>query len=411
MIGPLALGNDESSSTWVGGNHLYLNQDSGIKSAKTNRFSIYADGKELTSGNAYANKITIKVENTIFDPTVAPADGADILNSPLITENVTFTVDKGEVTVGLEHIYLKNIYVSRYYGMQSMFTTGTHYITSDGGFSNWEKNPTSGSSKIIKTNAPYLNRFSQKNANGYYQNSIMFNKELGNHNLVNENNEIFMWSGSKTYHVLIRNKEMKKNTVVSWMGVYNWNKPIVDDENNYIYSFKENDIEYLSVTAKKEYKNALVPLPQSLINRELCSLDAVKIKIQDVSSTNMILTSNGNTSTKISSNLNEKRIKDIGIIENYDDFIDSGIYNGVYSGQTINDETNNIVCETYESFVLTTINNYPLYEILSAKGNNISHTITQFKNSVFPNGTTKYVTRVGTKTKENGITWGKWKNV
>ena len=249
MIGPLSVrtGNDLS---WIGANHLYLNQTSGVKSSRTDSYTIYADGKEITVGCTYADNITVQVLNTIFDPNVAPSEGDTILSSPLIKESIAFNVDQGEILVGVEHKYLKDVYVGIYYGMQSMFITGTQFITADCGFSDWQEEPTSGEINIKKSIAPQLSRFSQKSASGYYQNTILLRYGLGKHEYLDNESPIFKWAGQKIYHVLIHNRTIPADTSLSWMGIYNWNKPLTDDDTHYIYAYNVNGIEYLSVTAK-----------------------------------------------------------------------------------------------------------------------------------------------------------------
>lgn len=250
MIGPMTVKTAGApyGFSWIGGNHLYLDQNSGVKSATTNTFAIYADGKQLTAGSTYAEVVTIKAENVIFDPNIAPAAGADILSSPLIEESITFSVDRGEITVGVEHRYLKETVVGTYYGMQSMFTSGTHFITAEGGFSDWKANA---AINIIKADAPQLNCFSQKNTNGYYQNTVLLPYGLGKHEYVGERDKIFVWAGYKTYHVLIQNKTIPAGTQLFWKGVYNWNAPIADDDNNYIYSYRVDGVEQTMKIVKK----------------------------------------------------------------------------------------------------------------------------------------------------------------
>ena len=293
MIGPLTVRTDGTAdgTSWIGSNHLYLNQQSGIKSAKTDSFAIYADGRPLTSGGHYADEVTVNVVNTIFDPNVAPSDGDTILSSPLIKESVTYSVNNGEVVVSVEHRYLKDIYVSTYYGMQSMFTSGTQFITGGGGYSTWQDNPTSGGVNIVKSAAPGLNRFSQKNANGYYQNTVLLPCGLGKHNMINDADDIFKWSGGKLYHVLIRKRDIASGTVLSWMGVYNWNEPIVDDVDNYIYTYNDNTTGYLSVTAKKAYDNVAVTLPAKMLNCSVTLLDGTgEIALKELVGSNLLLT-------------------------------------------------------------------------------------------------------------------------
>ena len=264
MIGPINVKRPISGDSWIGSNHLYLNQQSGIKSAITNNYSIYADGTPINNGAAYANVVTINVENTIFDPDVTPINGTNILTSPLIIENITYSISGGEIMVEVKHKYLKDVHVNTYYGMQSIFK-GVQFITAQGGYSDWKRNPTAGNVlRIKKAQAPNFNRFSQKaNDNIYCQNTILLTHDLGTHKYIKDDGDVFIWSENKAYHVLIQDKDITKNSILSWKGIYNWKKPIVDDEYNYIYEFSDKNI---SITAKKAYHNISVPAPEDALN-------------------------------------------------------------------------------------------------------------------------------------------------
>ncbi len=263
IIGPIMVKRPISGDSWVGGNHLYLNQESGIKSAATNSFSIYADGTLVEQGAVYADVVTIDVENTIFDPDVAPLNGERILSSPLIAENISYSISGGEILVNVEHCYLKDVHVGVYYGMQSAFK-GTKFITTQGGYYDWEKNPEDKDIlNIKKADVPNFNRFSQRSSNNiYYQNSILLPCGLGTHDYINDSSNIFINSGKKAYHVLIDDKKIAKGTMLSWKGIYNWRKPIVDDEYNYIYEYYNDGRKYISVTAKKPYESISIPAPE-----------------------------------------------------------------------------------------------------------------------------------------------------
>ena len=275
MIGPIAV-NSSGVESWVGGNHLYLNQQSGVKTAKTNSYAIYADGVLLEQGAAYADEVIIKVENTIFDPGVAPANGATILSVPLITESVSYKVDAGEILVGVEHSYLKDVRVLNYYGMQSMFlprtvdgvTSNVRFLTNQGGYFDWTvgRGPEDAPLYIVKQTAPTFKRFSQKIPAGHYQNTVLLPYGLGNHEYVGDDGNVFIYSGNKAYHVLIHKQNIEEGAVLSWMGVYNWKRPIVDDDNNYIYDYSDFKGKAISINAKKAYGKVAVPAPAYAAN-------------------------------------------------------------------------------------------------------------------------------------------------
>lgn len=283
MIGPVAV-RTTGGSFFVGGNHLYPNQE-GVKSAKTNSYTIYADEKAVSAGSCYADTVTIKVRNTIFDPAIVSANGQ--LSSPLIEECTSFAVDCGEISIAVEHRYMKDTSVGRYYGMQSMFTKGAEFITAHGGYSNWKANE---ETRILKGDAPLLNRFSQRTADGFYQNTVLLPYGLGTHGYVCDGQEVFIWTGAKAYHVLIRDREIPAGAKLAWMGVYNWNTPIVDDENNYIYTYKVDGEEFVSITAKKKYSNVSVAMPTRLSNTLYRALESDEnITLNDIISADMVL--------------------------------------------------------------------------------------------------------------------------
>ena len=266
MIGPIMVKRPTSGYSWVGGNHLYLDQQSGVKSAATNSYSIYADGTLIKQGATYADTITIRVENTIYDPDVAPSNGETILSSPLIAENVSYSVSGGEILVSVEHKYLKEVHVGVYYGMQSVFKGGK-FITAQGGYNDWENIPATDDFYLKKADAPNFNRFSQKaNNNIYCQNSILLPFGLGNHHYVKDDENIFIRSSGKAYHMLMHESKIEKGSLLSWKGIYNWNVPIVDDEYNYIYEYHCCGRIYISVTAKKPYDSVSLPAPKGAEN-------------------------------------------------------------------------------------------------------------------------------------------------
>jgi hypothetical protein len=267
MIGPIMVKRPISGDSWIGGNHLYLNQQSGIKSAITNSYSIHADGECIEQGATYADVVTIKVENTIFDPDVPPLSGEKKLSSPLIIENISYRISGGEILVNVEHRYLKDVHVGIYYGMQSEFKYNK-FITAQGGYSNWEKKPTNDNTSYIKkSDTPNFNRFSQKASNNiYYQNSILLPDGLGSHSYIEDDGNIFILNNEKAYHVLIQDKKIAKETVLSWKGIYNWKKPIVDDEYNYIYEYNDGEKNNISITAKRTYDSISLPAPEYAVN-------------------------------------------------------------------------------------------------------------------------------------------------
>lgn len=95
-------------------------------------------------------------------------------------------------------------------------------------------------------------------------------------------------------------------------------------------------------------------------------------------------------------------MQEVNQTASFDDYIDNGIYSGVYVGEpTLLGQGQNI--ETYETFVIVTINNYAVHQASSA----IPHLISQFKYALTPTGEVTFLKRVGRKT-EQSMSWGNW---
>ena len=108
-------------------------------------------------------------------------------------------------------------------------------------------------------------------------------------------------------------------------------------------------------------------------------------------------------------------MQEVGVTYRFDEYIDNGMYSGVYAGLDIHEGGNSgaqsgsteILCHQYETFVIVTINNYSVVATLKNQGIDIPHSISQFKYALTPYGNVTFFKRVGIK---NGtsISWGEW---
>jgi hypothetical protein len=229
---------------------------------------------------------------------------------------VSYKIDAGEILVGVEHEYLKDVRVLNYYGMQSMFlpkkdatgnTTNVRFLTNRGG--DWEAGKRDGETPlyISKSDAPSFNRFSQKIPNGHYQNTVLLPYGLGNHEYVGDDGNVFIYSGDKAYHVLIHKQNIAEGSILSWMGIYNWNRPVADDECNYIYEYQGR--ENLSITAKKGYSDIVVPAPTRLCNTIInVKEDNKSIAIVKEVATDLHLTATASGSIVVSTNVESELV-------------------------------------------------------------------------------------------------------
>lgn len=388
MIGPVSVRTGIDGLSWVGGNHFHKTQDSDVKTAETETFIVNADDTTIGNGRMYAEKITIRVKNKIYDPNVEPVSGAKILSSKLIDEFVTYTIDGGEVLVSVEHRYVKDIYVGAYYGMQSMFTQYSQIITNT--LTDWKDKVDKDSSySIPKGDVIDFNRFSQKhlknNEEVFYQNTILLPYGIGKHQLVKDGAQVFVEAGSKAYHVLIKQQDIKANDVLSWMGVYSWKKPIIDNEYNYIYSYSDNNGENISVTAKQVYENKIVPVSPSLANKVYES-DGI-VKVDDIIGYNIVLSADnvGSSIIRVDNGIRVASTENDGLMSAEDksklinfaergEFYDLNTYtsSGVYLINTASNEAKNYPIQTPANSLLR------LTVIDSYDGNN--HVITQVVN-------------------------------
>ena len=287
-IGPLKM----SNGGWVGGNYKLAIDDKSYFTAVCNRFNISANGN-----NGLADSITIEVENTIFDPSIVPSDPqATILSTPLCTEYVTYKIVKNTIEVSVSHKFVGSTtnVVQVYHGMQSNFVDEDYIITPNGEFTDWIG--TNGDLSFNKEDYPLFNRYIEKNTvNQTYQSAYLINSfGLGNHEGIEDTDDIFLRSGNKDHHKLIYHSSVYTsfaNKLMQWAGSYTFfHTPIVDNEKLLVYRGVIRGVDTLFVNTKESY-NGSIPVPKDL------ALSNIYVK-----ECNGITSENGDTNFQIGGN-------------------------------------------------------------------------------------------------------------
>jgi hypothetical protein len=101
--------------------------------------------------------------------------------------------------------------------------------------------------------------------------------------------------------------------------------------------------------------------------------------------------------------LNKQIIQDVGAVESFNDLLENGIYQGIYVGANVNDNSGATLCVEYETFTLTTYNNKKACEI---SNNQIEHVVCQVKESFVYYGD-QFITFKVKRIKRNKH-WGNW---
>lgn len=248
-IGPILI----KDNSWIGGNHSFK-EDSKTKTAKTIDYSFYANGKELNDGDyCAASNIKVKVTNNIFNPIE--------LDSVLCIEEVEYNIVGSNIDVSVEHRYInKNpITVATYYGMQSM-ANGDEMFIPQTIISDFVKK---GNCTIEKSDANKANCLIQRATNKmWYESAFLYpNIGIGNHSSLSDNDPIILQSGTKMYHVLLKNIDINNNKY-NWAGIYSWYKPLLNNEDILSYFVQSMDETFLFVFLKKN-GNFVLNLPNN----------------------------------------------------------------------------------------------------------------------------------------------------
>ena len=213
-IGPVAM-----QGGTVGGNHS-LNDDGVTRTAMMESYEVFIDGERITENySGYASIVNVRVTNILYDPTSPVVD--NILTVPAIRETVLYRIERGDISVMVNHKYLQEKFVSYYCGMQSMFVS-EQVLTPNGAYPDWTQYANVNS--FIKQDYPNFNAFFSKDANGNQVAWLDTSYGIGNHSLINDDSYIFHKNGNKLYHYLIYRKTIPINSELNWRGVYSWHK-------------------------------------------------------------------------------------------------------------------------------------------------------------------------------------------
>lgn len=237
-IGPIST-NDGT----VGGNHS-LNDDGVTRTALMDSYEIVIDGEKITSDySGYAKVAVVRVVNTIFDPTSPVVD--DFLTIPAVMESVLYRIERGDISVMVNHKYLEQLYVRYYSGMQSMFYP-TYALTPNGPYVDWTDYANVAS--FDKEDYPDFNAYFLKDANGNQVAWLDTSYGIGDHSLVDADQNILHINGHKTYHWLIDHKAINQGEEINWRGVYSWRKcdSETSDYINYLLRMWKRDYFYIA---------------------------------------------------------------------------------------------------------------------------------------------------------------------
>lgn len=287
-IGPLNMRYGyEGNSGWVGGNHHYPNETATTlyNTAVNVSFQIFADNKEITTEGeiGFANSIVILVNNTIFDPSFPPEEGATSLSTKLCDELVRYTICRNTIEVALTHKYVETTTnrINTYYGMQSMFNNESKLITPNGYYTNWTNTSTSMSS-FTKGDYPNFNRFIEYSAsNNDFQSTYLYPIGIGNHRYIDNSDIIFKHTSDKSYHSLIDALSNIGGICNSWSGSYTFfHTPIVNDENVFAYWGTVNGKLTMFINTMGAYEG-FVPVPSQFAIKSLNTIEHIGITSQD----------------------------------------------------------------------------------------------------------------------------------
>ena len=256
-IGPVSI---KGYGDFVGGNHRWRTPDENgnpgkgtytdTRTANCDRYSVYIDGEPIRKNvKSFSNNVTIRVRNTIFDPLIEPEALDEVLSSPLITEDVYYTVNGNSIAVDLDHTYLKPVTVNIYYGMQSMFVNEDSIMTPGGAFPAFVSQ--ANANTFTKNDYPTFGRYVEHNSNNWCQSSWMRPKDLGTHYAIGNNCSIFKRNSGKCYHVIMNNNPMLQGDKVSWHGIYTWAEPLVNDSDLLVYKGVIDGREALYIDVKR----------------------------------------------------------------------------------------------------------------------------------------------------------------
>jgi hypothetical protein len=262
-IGPFKM----SNGGWTGGNHTY---NGSIKTAKTESYSVFVDGKTLNEDAfGIGNNVCIHVTNIIYDPAIASVSSGGILSTVLCTESIVYTIVKNNIEVVVSHRFSSSTTntIETYYGMQSMFVSENYLITPNGKYNDWIS-AVNLKGSFTKRQYPSFNRFIEKNStfNTFQSTYIQPRYELGKHEEILDDEPIFIRNNEKGYHFIIGSNTLLPlaGKVIKWKGTYTFfNTAIIDNSGVFAYRGTIDGLDALFINTKKNF-NGSIPIPYDL---------------------------------------------------------------------------------------------------------------------------------------------------
>ena len=218
-IGPFFAG-----GAWMGGNNN-TPQGGSKPSAFTREVKVMVDDAELTSGTVNdAKVVTIDVRNEIFYTD----------DKKFADEYITYVVSGNSIEVWAEHAfrYPSPMFVSRYYGPQSMFPA-TKLLLPGTKNKTWISLAGKKEIDVMKSEKPDFSTFIERCDNGY-QAVLKYNEGIGDASAVSSSGEVYLFRNygaatGKSYHVLMWDHQVKSGDNTQWHALYSWfREPVTD---------------------------------------------------------------------------------------------------------------------------------------------------------------------------------------
>lgn len=258
-IGPVCV-----DKIWAGGNHSVTLDGIQVATAECESFSFFADGRKLSDGDCLnAKRIEVQVVNRLYNP--SQFNAAENTFGLLCMEDVTYTVEKGNIMVFLQHTYPpSSSTITTYYGMQSSFRSENYIFTPNGPYSSFSNS--SDVRPFNKNRYPDFCTYIEKNGERY-QSSFLFPEGVGNHSQIASDGKIFTRASGKSYHWLIQDKTIDSGLQYYWKGLYTWFSPFYEDEDMFVYEAFAEGSPVLFINLKSAY-DGHVPIPQSMSGKD-----------------------------------------------------------------------------------------------------------------------------------------------
>jgi len=271
-IGPINM-----AGGTVGGNHSY-NNDGVTKTAKTDSYEVYVDGILRENFRGFCECVVIKVNNTIFDPAVAVIVD-NMLTEPIVKETIIYRIEDGDISVLCSHEYLKNKVVNFYAGMQSVSIVATHGMTPNGAYPDWTA--WADVASFTKGSHPDCCCFIEKNLVGTQLVWMDRGFGIGDLSYLGSGDSIFHRNTGKAYLPVISNSTMPAGTILSWRGVYSWNKLVYETANYINFKIRKWAKRFYYLSTKSAYSGYVYVQPYDIskINATNIIEDALGVKV------------------------------------------------------------------------------------------------------------------------------------